>query len=166
MTADAAVELSPERARAYLEYVLILYRDESLTQARAARDLGMRKKSFAELSDLRIGEAALTRLANAHLGDAFHAAFPWCDAEAVRHGARARTAPCSNHRLGRAPRKRELELVTPPQRRTMREVAPAPRKADAEIVRYLRKNPVPLWKRFPDPVESGTENEVPEVKLS
>lgn len=166
MTEAPAVSLTPKQARAFLDYVLALYWDESLKQVEAAQALGMRKATFAELADLRQGEAVLNRLATAYLADAFHAAFPWSDAEAVRHGARARTAPCSNPRLGRMPGKREQALVTPPQRHTMREVVPTQRKADPEIARYLRKNPIPLWKRFPEPVESGTENEVPEVKFS
>lgn len=164
--APAPPEPRPVDPAILLTRLLVMYWRDGVALRDAAKLAGLRAKTFAELADLRLGEAALKRLAAAYFGDAFHAAFPWCDAEAVRHGARARTPPCSNPRLGRAPSKREKELVTPPQRSTMREVVPTQRKADAEIARYLRKNPIPLWKRFPDPVESGIENEVPEVKLS
>lgn len=166
MTAERAADLTPKAARAFLDYVLTLYWDDSLTQQEAAFALGMRKTTFAELADLKRCVSILERLVRAYLGDAFNAAFPWCDAQAIRDGAEARVPPCANPNHGRKAGKRETELLTPPQRYTMRELVPTTRRADAEVARYLRKNPTPMWQRFPDPVETGTENEVPELKLS
>lgn len=163
MTAEAAVELSPERARAYLDYVLTLYWDKSVTQAQAARDLGMRKERFAELAALREGEAALQREVSDYFAKAFNCAFPYCDPDAVIAGEYARNPPAIN-KDGRHVSKRELALLTPPQRRTLRELVPQARKPDAEVADYLRRRKVPLYRRFPDG-ETGTENEVPEVKL-
>src|SRR5690606_10658965 len=112
----------------------------------AARLVGLRAGTFAELADLREGEAAMQRAALSYFGRAFHSAFPWCDSGAVRRGESARSAPRINVD-GRPVTRSEAALLAPPQRCGMRKPVPSPRNADPEVERYLAANPVPLFRR-------------------
>lgn len=153
--------------RILLDCLLTLYWRDGVTQSDAARLVGLRKETFAELADLRLGEAALQRVAMDYYRRAFYRLFPECDPAAHRHArfATRKRKPCSH---STEPTAREVALVTPPQRHTLRELVPSPRAADAEVAQYLAAHPVPLYRRFREveDEESGTENEVPEVKCA
>lgn len=138
-----------------LARLLALYWLGEVTQGEAAKEVGLRKESFAELADFRMIEAALQREANRCMSDAFHRVFPECDADAVREGSAARRMPATNPREGRKASKRDVDLVTPPQRRTMRELVPKQRKSDPEVAAILKANRRTMWKRFVEAEPEG-----------
>lgn len=96
-------------------------------------------------------EAALQREASRYLFGAFHRLFPECDAEAVRVGYMTRRSPATNPSEGKAAKRADIELLTPPHRRTMRELVPRQHKPDAEVAAILNTSRAPLWKRFVEP---------------
>jgi hypothetical protein len=149
--------------RQLLDRLLALYWLEGVSAERAAELLHIRKSDFLELADLRLVERGLQRAAMRYYRRAFLGRFPWCDPRAWAHArfATAKRKPCSH---SREPTCRDVELVTPPQRHTLRELVPSPRCPDAEVLRYLAAHPVPLHRRFVDPPNTGTENDLPEVK--
>jgi hypothetical protein len=149
--------------RQLLDRLLALYWLEGVSAEVAAGLLHIRKADFLELADLRLVERGLQRAARVYYRRAFHCLFPWCDARAWAHAkhATAKAKPCTH---SKAPTRRDVELVTPPQRHTLRELVPSPRSPDAEVLRYLAAHPVPLHRRFREPMETGTEIEVSEVK--
>lgn len=149
---------------AWLDRLLTIYWADGVEQGEAARLAGMRKETFAEYADLRLGEAALERAAMRYYRAAFHRLFPRCNPAAVRQArfATRKAKPC---RHDKEPTAREVALVTPPQRHTMRELVPSPRAADAEVAAYLAAHPIPLHRRFVEEVddETGTGIGVSEV---
>jgi hypothetical protein len=149
--------------RALLDRLLALYWLEGVSAEVAAGLLNIRKADFLELADLRLVERGLQRAAMRYYRRAFNRQFPRCDAKAWAHAkhATAKRKPCSH---SREPTRRDVELVTPPQRHSLRELVPSPRCPDGEVLRYLAVHPVPLHRRFADPPQTGTENEVAEVK--
>src|SRR5690606_24242312 len=158
----AAMKASPSDL---LDRLLTLYWADGVTQGEAAYLLGLRKETFAELADLRLGEAALQRAAMRYYRAALYRQFPRCNPAAVRQArfATRKLKPCSH---AKEPTAREVALVTPPQRRTLRELVPNPRASDPEVAAYLAANPIPLHRLFREieDADTGTENEVPEVK--
>src|SRR5690606_14320253 len=112
-------------ARTLLDGLLTLYWCGGVTQEVAAQWLDMRKEDFAEYADMRLGIAALGRAAWRYYRAAFYRLFPRCNPAAVRQArfARRRLKPCSH---AKEPTAREVALVTPPQRHTMRELVPSP----------------------------------------
>lgn len=164
--AAANVALPPEPKRHdpadLLTGLLQAYWAGAVTQGAAAQMVGLRKETFAELADLRMIEAGLHRAAMRYYRLAFNRLFPECDPQARLEGTRARTAPATGATWS-TPTARDCILLTPPQHRTLRELAPSMGQPDAEIADYLRTHRVPLYKRFPD-LETGTESGVPEVK--
>jgi hypothetical protein len=146
-----------------LDRLLALYWLEGVSAEAAAGLLHIRKADFLELADLRLVERGLQRAAMRYYRRAFHRLFPRCDAKAWAHAkhATAKRKPCDH---SRAPTRRDVELLTPPDRHTLRELVPSPRAPDAEVLQYLAAHPVPLHRRFVDPPQPGTESELPEVK--
>ena len=135
-----------------------LYLRGGVMQGAASQLLGLRKETFAELADLRLGVAALEREAGRYYVDAFHQQFPHCDVKAWRHARHARK-PARTSDNSRAPTRAAQRLVEPRQHRTMRDIVPRQHAPDADVRAYLKTHPVPLYKRFKD-------QEEPELELS
>lgn len=152
--------LSPEQL---LNRLLALHWLGGVTDEDAAKLVGIRKADFAEYADVRLLEHGLRRAALAYFRRAFHRQFPECDARAWQRAKHA-TAKRKPGTYSRKPSRREVELMTPPQRFTERELVPRPAAPDAEVARYLAAHPIPLHRRFRDPPQSGTETEVAQVK--
>lgn len=146
-----------------LDRLLTLYWFDGVSGAAAAELVGIRYADFLELADLRLVERGLQRVALAYFRRAFHRQFPECDPSAWQRAKHA-TAKRKPGTYSRKPSRREVELMTPPQRFTERELVPRPAAPDAEVARYLAAHPIPLHRRFRDPPPSGTETEVAQVK--
>lgn len=130
-----------------LDALLAVYWRGKVMQGEAAKLVGIRKEDFAELAELRMGEAALDRVVWAYYLRAFHRSFPNCDVKLCRQRRFATTPAVDSDDLGSEPTAKEIELLTPPNP-SLREVVPTTYKPDPEVARYLKENPVPLYLRF------------------
>lgn len=103
------------KERALLHALVISYWRGAVTQGEAAKLIGMRKETFAELADGLLLVEAMKRVSWHYYRERFHYTFPECDARAVRK-------PQLSGKGQGIRRFTDEELLTPPQRVTLNDV--------------------------------------------